>query len=147
MSDLPEYQVDPKWLAEMEQWRDDAHHTFLASLGRLTRALDEDAGLLMRGGVDITRMSLLSYEAEPLRRTLCVDGNPVRDYTLTIAEPRGAEVLDEHELRWTEEMPEHTRLLAEAVIEWARADYEGRGALRPLTVNTPVGPVQVRMRR
>src|SRR5688572_24476368 len=118
----------------------------MLAMGNLTRRLDADVHLLMLGGVDIARMELRSYQAEPLRRSLAVDGNVVRDYTFVMDEPRGAQVLGPYELYWTEEMPDHARRLAEAVVDWARAEENETGTLKPLTVNTPVGPVVVKLR-
>lgn len=149
MADLPEYRVDRRWLANVEEMTTDAHEMLMLAIGRIHRELDRDVGLLMESGVEVHRMSIMTFANDPARRALAVDGKKVREYVITFKEERhGAQVLDRHETRWLNyaDMTEHTRSLADAVCEWVTQEMTETGDVRSFTVNTPIGPIEVRRR-
>jgi len=54
------------------------------AMGKLSRAIDDDAQLLCMAGIELDRMRLQRYQADPLRTSLLVDGKVVREYTLRV---------------------------------------------------------------
>lgn len=56
----------------------------LSWLGRLSKTIDDDAQLLWLAGIAISRMELRTYQAEPERTSLLVDGKVVREYIFSL---------------------------------------------------------------
>lgn len=49
------------------------------------RRLDEDIALLLLTGISFNRITIATYQDEPLKRSIMVDGKSVRDYKITLA--------------------------------------------------------------
>src|SRR5688572_14556663 len=120
----------------MEMHTASCSERLLLAIGRLDRQLDQDVHLLAQSGVAFDRMELRSYENEPGKRALAVDGNVVRIYSLTFEVGRSEPlVLDELDRQWTAHMPAHTKRLAEAVVEWSQHEMLHWGRVVAVTVN------------
>jgi len=48
-----------------------------------TRRIDDDIALLLLAGISFHRITLATYQDEPFKRSILVDGKSVRDYTIT----------------------------------------------------------------
>lgn len=76
---------DEEWFAAFKATAADTSRPALEALGRWSRAIDDDAQLLLMAGIALDRMEVRTYQAEPLRWSMAVDGKVVREYTVKFA--------------------------------------------------------------
>lgn len=78
-------------LRGIESLFDDAHERILMAFRNVDQAIDSDIAILVQAGIGIERMELqvdTGYQSldsrETMKRTLCVDGKPVRIYSIKL---------------------------------------------------------------